>query len=97
MENTQTLNDDRVTQTIEPWRLWSGIDDLGPLMKLLNFQVEIPTLTGSNSTLKVGFSRSFQWKPLGFELLQSWDGLYVYTMDIIKKYNLYAQFYKIIF
>jgi hypothetical protein len=42
-------------------RLWSGIEELGLLMELLNFQVEIPTLKRSNST-KVGFSSPLQGK-----------------------------------
>jgi hypothetical protein len=52
----------RVTRTIESERLWSGIKELGLLIELLNFQVEIPTLNRSNSSIKVGFSSQLQGK-----------------------------------
>jgi hypothetical protein len=29
----------RVTRTVDPERLWSGIEELGLLMELVNFQV----------------------------------------------------------
>jgi hypothetical protein len=38
------------------------MEELGLLMELLNFQVEIPTLNRSNSTIKVGFSSPLQGK-----------------------------------
>jgi hypothetical protein len=44
--------------------MWSGIEELGILMELLNFQVEIPTSNRSNSTIKVGFSSPLQGKTL---------------------------------
>jgi hypothetical protein len=40
----------------------SGIEELGLLVELLNFQVEIPTLKRSNSIMKVGFSSPLQGK-----------------------------------
>jgi hypothetical protein len=52
----------RVGRSVESERLWSGIEELGLLMELLNFQVEIPTLNRSNSTIKVGFSSPLQGK-----------------------------------
>jgi hypothetical protein len=45
-----------VGRSIDSERLWSGIEELGLLMELVNFKVEIPTLKCSNSTIKVGFS-----------------------------------------
>jgi hypothetical protein len=51
----------RVGRSIDSERLWSGIEELG-LLKLLNFQVEIPTLKYSNLTIKVGFSTRLQGK-----------------------------------
>jgi hypothetical protein len=51
-----------VTRTVDSERLWSGIEELGLLIDLLNFQVEIPTLKCSNSTMKVGFSSPLQGK-----------------------------------
>jgi hypothetical protein len=42
--------------------MWSGIEELGLLMELLNFQDEIPTLKRSNSAIKVGFSSQLQGK-----------------------------------
>ncbi len=38
------------------------VTNVGLLMELLNFQVEIPTLKCSNSTMKVGFSSPLQGK-----------------------------------
>jgi hypothetical protein len=52
----------RVGRSVECECLWSGIEELGLLMELLNFQVEIPTLNRSNSTIKVGFSSPLQGK-----------------------------------
>jgi hypothetical protein len=49
-----------VTRTIDSERLWSRIEELGLLIELVNFQVEIPTLNRSNSTMKVGFSSPLQ-------------------------------------
>jgi hypothetical protein len=51
-----------VGRSVESERLWSGIEELGLLMELLNFQVEIPTSNRSNSTIKVGFSSPLQGK-----------------------------------
>jgi hypothetical protein len=51
-----------VTRTIGFERLYSGIEELGLLMELLNFQIEIPALKCSNLTLKVGFSSPLQGK-----------------------------------
>jgi hypothetical protein len=51
-----------VGRSIDPERLWSEIEELGLLMELLNFQVEIPTLKCSNLTIKVGFSSPLQGK-----------------------------------
>jgi hypothetical protein len=39
-------------------------------MKLPNFQVEIPNLKGSNSTIKIGFPNSFLYKPFESTLVQ---------------------------
>jgi hypothetical protein len=52
----------RVTRSVESERLWSGIEELGLLIELLNFHVKIPTLKCSNSTIKVGFSNPLQGK-----------------------------------
>jgi hypothetical protein len=52
----------RVTRTVDSERLWSGIEELGLLIELLNFQVKIPTLKCSNSNMKVGFSSPLQGK-----------------------------------
>ncbi len=52
----------RVGRSIESERLQSGIEELGLLKELLNFQVEIPTLKCSNLTMKVGFSSPLQGK-----------------------------------
>ncbi len=41
-------------RSVDSERLWSRVEELGLLMELLNFQVEIPTLIRSNS--QVGFS-----------------------------------------
>jgi hypothetical protein len=49
-----------VGRSVDSGRLW--IEELGLLMELLNFQVEIPTLKCSNSTIKVGFSSLLQGK-----------------------------------
>jgi hypothetical protein len=54
----------RVGRSVESECLWSGIEELGLLIELLNFQVEIPTLNRSNSTIKVGFSSPLQGKTL---------------------------------
>jgi hypothetical protein len=51
-----------VGRSVESEGLWSGIEELGLLMELINFQVEIPTLNHSNSTIKVGFSSPLQGK-----------------------------------
>jgi hypothetical protein len=51
-----------VGRSIESKCLWSGIEELGLLMELFNFQVEIPTLNRSNSAIKVGFSSPLQGK-----------------------------------
>jgi hypothetical protein len=53
-----------VGRSVDSECLWSGIEELGLLMELLNFQIEIPTLNRSNSTIKVGFSSSLQGKIL---------------------------------
>jgi hypothetical protein len=52
----------RVGRSVESESLWSEIEELGLLMELLNFQVEIPTLNRSNSAIKVGFSSPLQGK-----------------------------------
>jgi hypothetical protein len=52
----------RVGRSIDFDRLWSGIEELGLLMELLNFQVKIPTLNHSNLSIKVGFSSPLQGK-----------------------------------
>jgi hypothetical protein len=52
-----------VGRSVNSERLWSGIEELGLLMELLNFHVKIPTLKGSNLTIKVGFSSPLQGKP----------------------------------
>jgi hypothetical protein len=52
----------RVGRSVDSERLWSGIEELSLLMELLNFQIEIPTLKRSNSTIKVGFSSPLQGK-----------------------------------
>jgi hypothetical protein len=49
---------------LEPLTPNDWIEELGLLMKLLNFQVEIPTLKCSNFTIKVGFSSPLQGKTL---------------------------------
>ncbi len=46
----------RVGRSIDSECLWSGIEELGLLMELINFQVESSTLKRSNSTMKIGFS-----------------------------------------
>jgi hypothetical protein len=46
----------------------SGIG-MRPFIKLLNFQVEIPTLVAPKLTIKFGFSRPFS-KPLKGKLLE---------------------------
>jgi hypothetical protein len=51
-----------VTRTVDSERLWSGIEKLGLLMELVNFQVEIPTLKRSNLTMKIAFSSPLQGK-----------------------------------
>jgi hypothetical protein len=51
-------------RSVESECLWSGIEEFGLLMELLNFQVEIPSLNRSNSTIKVGFSSPLQGKTL---------------------------------
>jgi hypothetical protein len=56
------IKQSRVTRTVDSERLWSGIEELGLLIELLNFQVEIPTLKCSNSTMKVCFSSPLQGK-----------------------------------
>jgi hypothetical protein len=45
-----------VGRSVDSERLWPGIEELGLLVELLNFQVEIPALKCSNLTIKVGFS-----------------------------------------
>jgi hypothetical protein len=52
----------RVGRSIDSERLKSGVEELGLLMELLNFQVEIPTLKCLNLTIKVGFSSPLQGK-----------------------------------
>jgi hypothetical protein len=52
----------RVTRSVDFERLYFGIEELGLLLELLNFQVEIPTLKCSNLTIKVGFSSPLQGK-----------------------------------
>jgi hypothetical protein len=49
-----------VGRFVDSGRLWSGIEELGLLMELLNFQIEIPTLNRSNLTIKVGFFSPLQ-------------------------------------
>jgi hypothetical protein len=51
-----------VGRSIDSERLWSGIEELGLLMDLINFQVENPTLNHSNLILKFGFSSQLQGK-----------------------------------
>jgi hypothetical protein len=51
-----------VTRSVDFERLWSGIEELGLLMELVNFQVEIPTSKCSNSTINVDFSSPLQGK-----------------------------------
>jgi hypothetical protein len=51
-----------VGRSVDSERLWFGIEELGLLMEFLNFQVEIPTLNRSNSTIKVGFASPLQGK-----------------------------------
>jgi hypothetical protein len=51
-----------VGRSIDSERLWSGIEELGLLLELIKFQVEIPTLNHSNLTIKVGFSSYLQGK-----------------------------------
>jgi hypothetical protein len=47
---------------VDSERLWSGIEELGLPIELLNFQFEIPTLKCSNLTIKVGFFSQLQGK-----------------------------------
>jgi hypothetical protein len=51
-----------VGRSVDSGRLWSGIEELGLLVELLNFHVKIPTLKCSNSSIKVGFSSPLQGK-----------------------------------
>jgi hypothetical protein len=58
--NTPSYTNNRVTRTVDSERLWSGNGELDLLMELVNFQVEIPTLKCSNSSMKIGFSSLLQ-------------------------------------
>jgi hypothetical protein len=55
-------------------------------MELLNFQVEIPNLKGSNSTIKVGFSSPFLYKPSESTLIQT-ASILGWTMYEIDSYH----------
>ncbi len=68
-------------------------------MELLNFQFETPTLKGSNSTIKVGFSSPLQGKTSESNLDQTASilGWTIYEIDCYHEaLYLYAQFSKII-